>query len=102
MNNILQIIIAALASSGLFSFITFLIQRKDKRTDKRLDVLERDGCRTQMLIMLNHYPDDTTEIMKLAEHYFRDLKGDWYMTSIFNKWLERNKLGKPEWFNAED
>lgn len=67
-----------------------------------LERAEKDNCRIQMLIMMMHYQQETEQIMKLAEHYFGDLHGDWYMTGLFNKWLLENKIGKPEWFNAED
>ena len=56
---------------------------------------------------MNYYPEEKTEIMKLAEHYFKPksqggLEGDWYMTGIFNKWLTDNNIGKPEWFNSDN
>lgn len=113
------------AVTGLFGVIMLLINRaftkKDKQDDeadekdKRIEALEalaksqqkaleraeRDNCRIQMLIMMMHYPEEKTEIMKLAERYFRVLAGDWYMTGLFNKWLTDNKIGKPEWFNSE-
>lgn len=66
-----------------------------------LDRSERDTCRIQMLIMMTHYPNETSQIMKLAQHYFGDLQGDWYMTGVFNKWLVDNNIGKPEWFDPK-
>lgn len=66
---------------------------------KKLDKQERDSCRTQMLLLMSDYPDQTDEIMRLAQHYFRDLHGNWYMTTMFNRWLESNGIGKPEWFD---
>lgn len=86
------------------TLLIYLINRHDERTGiiKRLDRNERDNCRIQLLIMLNHYPTEISEIMTLAERYFKDLNGDWYMTSIFNKWLESNGIARPEWFNKED
>lgn len=106
--EILKIVITALTSSGFFAFIEFLIRRKDdtsqrlEKIEKSLEKTERDNCRTQMLILINHYPQAHEEIMKIALHYFRDLAGDWYMTSIFNKWLISQNLGKPEWFNSDN
>lgn len=107
MGTLSTILLSCIGSSGLFAFIEFLINRKDSTKD-RLDKIEknqqkseRDLVRTQMLIMMNHYPEDTNEIMKLGEHYFADLNGDWYMTSLFNKWLERANIGKPEWFKED-
>lgn len=66
-----------------------------KKETKRL---EKDGLRTQMLEMINDYPDNESEILTLAEHYFKDLNGNWYATNIFTKWMERNYIAKPAWF----
>ena len=108
--------------TGVFGLVMLLVNRvfskKDKMVnqederEKRIQSLEklvkmlqdalnraeRDNCRIQMLIMLMHYQHETEQIMKLAEHYFVDLRGDWYMTGIFNT---ENKIGKPEWFNSD-
>ena len=46
-------------------------------------------------------PDEQTEILKIAEHYFVKLKGNWYMTSVFSKWCKSRGL-KPEWFDSSD
>ena len=91
----------------MFAFFEYLINRNDSmkerldRMEKNQQKSERDLVRTQMLIMMNHYPESEAEIMKLAEHYFKDLEGDWYMTSLFNKWLAKTGIGKPEWFTEE-
>lgn len=34
-----------------------------------------------------------------GEHYFKNLKANWYMTSIFSKWLDRHVGVKPDWFD---
>ena len=101
---ILPVVIAIIGSSGLMSFFQFLITRKDKigerlaSIDNMLNRLEKDGCRTQLLILISDYPGRQDEIMKLAKHYFYDLKGDWYLTSLFEKWLKDNEMLKPSWF----
>lgn len=113
------------AVTGLFGLLMLLINRafskKDKKSEesdeqekricdleelgkeqqKALERQERDNCRIQMLIMMMHYESETEQIMKLAEHYFSDLRGDWYMTGLFNKWLDTNHIGNPSWFNSE-
>lgn len=106
--------LAFLTSAGFYTFLQFLIKRRDEKKgkmaeiDKRLQSIERgndrnarDGTRTQMLVLMASYPKNNTEIMKVAEHYFGELKGDWYMTGLFNTWLVNNGIGKPEWFNSE-
>ena len=112
---ILAIILACIGSSGLMTFIQFLISRRDKKAEKKDDVLkelkeikelcnihEKDICRSQLLLLIADYPEDKKEIMKLAEHYFEDLNANWYMSSIFNTWLEQNKITQPDWFKNLD
>ena len=94
--------ITAEGAKALFSWISRKAGKGDalSRISRKLDKLERDSCRTQLLLMLNDFPDQTEEIMRLAQHYFADLNGNWYMTSLFCKWLEKSGIGKPEWFDA--
>lgn len=118
--EILKTIVTILCTGGVFAFLEFLIRRRDEKKgamskvierldgiEARQDTSEQDDCRLQLLVLLNHYPTDTSEIMKVAERYFKPksaggLGGDWYATSIFNKWLVDKGIGKPEWFNSED
>lgn len=97
-----KILLALLASGNVFLFIKFLIERYDRKherpTDERLAKLEKDGLRMQLLFLIILMPKEKTEILKIAEYYFGTLKGNWYMTSIFNKWLMGNDVAKPEWF----
>ena len=30
--------------------------------------------------------------LKVAQYYFRDLNGDWYMTSLFTKWADERGI----------
>lgn len=129
---VITIVIASLGSAGLFSFITFLIQRRDNKKDmiKQLqeahakdvetlreerdemlgevkDMLreisnqtvknEKDNIRTQLLLLMADYPDNTSELMRCAEHYFKDLKANWYLTPIFAKYLRDKGIAAPEW-----
>lgn len=110
---ILEIIGAALGSAALFTFIQFLITRHDNKKGETAFIKnelkeirekqakgEKDELRTQLLLMLADYPEETVEIMKIAEHYFSDLDGNWYLTSLFNKWLIARNIAKPEWFKG--
>lgn len=98
----LQIIIAVVGSTALATLVQFFVTRHDNKMNltKRLDRLERDGLRTQLLLLVLLKPGEKQEILTLAEHYFKDLKGDWYMTSIFNTWVEENGIAEPEWFRG--
>lgn len=101
-STIVAIIGAVLASNALFGFIQFIITRKDNSFKKAVSRLERDVLRTQLLVMVVLKPKETQEILTLAEHYFKDLNGDWYMTSIFNKWLLESDIAQPEWFDNKN
>lgn len=118
--------ITILLTGSVLAFIEFLINRHDDKKDKKDGVQaslntikaelvgikedmdrrfrrsEKDGLRTQLLVMILVKPDEKKEILTVAEHYFKDLKGNWYMTSIFNKWLIESNLGQPEWFDYKE
>jgi len=74
------------------------VLQKVETLEKNQKTAEKDALRTQLLMMIADYPDEKTEILKLSEHYFSDLQGNWTATAIFNRWLERYEVAKPEWF----
>ena len=93
--------------AGIFNVIFRHMDKKEKENEvtkklddieSRLKIAEKDAVRTQLLLLMADYPDEIAEILKLAEHYFWKLKADWYLTSLFNKWLEKKGIAKPEWF----
>lgn len=98
-NLITTIIVAVLASNGFFALLQFLITRWDTRKNfkGKLELLEKDGLRTQLLLLILMQPEEQTEILKIAEHYFVKLKGNWYMTGLFSKWCDAHGL-EPDWF----
>lgn len=107
-----DIIIAVLGGGNLLLFVKFLIERFDRKKERSEDTerkaikdtltkLEKDGLRTQLLLLILLKPEEQTEILKIAEHYFVKLKANWYMTSIFKRWCDENRL-EPEWFKADE
>lgn len=99
--------------SGIFSLVNNNMaaardakQKQIERTEglellkKKLGKLEKDSVRTQLLVLMSDYSDNKQEILEVAQHYFADCKGNWYMTSMFSKWLTDNSIGKPEWFKG--
>lgn len=108
-----NVLIAVLEGGNLILFIKFLIERHDKKVEKEedgkkddikntLNKLEKDGLRTQLLLLILIKPEEKTEILRLAEHYFKVLHGNWYMTSIFNNWLKAENVANPEWFDVNE
>lgn len=103
-----NLLIAILGGGNLLLFVKFLIERHDAKKDdelepirKTLTKLEKDGLRTQLLMMILMRPQEKKEILTLGEHYFVDLKGNWYMTDVFDKWCEDISGSRPEWFKKE-
>ena len=112
-------VVSALTSGGFLAFIQFLIGRHDRKQERaedkeekhieatlkeiseKLTKNEKDTIRTQLLLLILIKPQEETEILRLAEHYFKVLKGNWYMTSIFKNWLKDNKVAEPDWFETE-
>lgn len=107
-----KILLAILGTGNVLMFVQFLIDRHDRKKERaeeksiggikdRLLILEKDGLRTQLLLMILLKPGEQTEILKIAEHYFVKLKANWYMTGIFKKWCDEHGL-EPEWFDDKE
>lgn len=109
------IVATVLGSAALFTFIQFLITRHDnkhskmlevetilKNIVKRLEIDEKDTTRIQMLLLILILPSEEQEIMEVAQHYFKDKHGNWYMSSLFSKWLKERNLQKPIWFDGSN
>ena len=78
-----------------------VIENKLTKIEENQKAAEKDSLRTQLLLMIADYPEEKTEILKLAQHYFKDLDGNWTATAIFNRWImERCDGVNPEWFNS--
>lgn len=93
------------AIGGLSGLIIFLITRHDEKKkvtsftaeEKKaifdfMKKAEQDSCRLQLLNMMQHQPTNKDTILMLAEHYFEDLGGNWYMSSEFSRWTKEQKV----------
>lgn len=105
-DTIIIAVISAMTSGGVLAFLQFLISRNDDKQGIKstLKKLEKDGLRTQLLLLILLKPDEQTEILTLGQRYFvkppEGLGGNWYMTSIFKTWCDERKL-EPDWFKSE-
>lgn len=111
-------VISALVGGGLVAvieLIKFLVSRKDEKKKgenqqneqimkiiQRQLMYDRDITRIQMLLLMNLFPKKTDELMTLAEHYFKDLQGDWWMTGMFLEWLNEQNIPRPEWLSSAE
>ena len=85
-------------TGALITFSSFIGSKITESVDKKLDNIsgqlnniELDSTRSQLLTLLSDYPDNKSEILKVAYHYFKELDGDWYMSELFDEWAkERN------------
>lgn len=85
--------------SALIAVGTWCINQANAATNEKLDAissqisgLEMDSARSQLLVLMSDYPDNESEILKVADYYFNNLKGDWYMTDLFSKWAESRDI----------
>lgn len=105
-DTIIIAVISAMTSGGALAFVQFLISRHDDKQGIKstLKKLEKDGLRTQLLLLILLQPDEKKEILTLGQRYFskppNGLDGNWYMTGIFSKWCGERNL-KPEWFEGK-
>lgn len=91
---ILPVILAILGSGAFFSFLQFLISRHDIRKGWTAQNVDR----LQLMVLIADYPRKVDEILKLAEHYFVELKGNSFIKELFADWLASQHIEEPEWF----
>ena len=115
----METIIIAIISSGLLSVIItecfgILKAKRSKKdgVEAKLEVLaeeqkeirglikqqEKDALRTELKLMISDFPYEETDILRLAEHYFKDLDGNWTMANIFVNWCKSRGIELPPWF----
>ena len=116
------IIIALIGSGVLSTLITVLFQvwqtKQSRKTglESKVDKLtgdiaeinkaqkkaEGDIIRVELKLMISDFPDEESDILRLAEHYFKDLHGNWVMATTFTAWLESRGLPSPSWYDKEN
>ena len=74
---------------------TWCVTQINAGTNQKLDTIiekvdraELDATRSQLLALMSDYPENESEILKVADYYFNVLGGDWYMTDLFTKWAD--------------
>lgn len=103
----ISIVLSVLGSTAVFGFITFLIQRRDEKKNDlgnikdKIEKIERDQCRIQLMMLINHFPKNKSEILSVAEHYFTELEGNWYMSEIFSEYCSEHDIECPIWLRRD-
>lgn len=77
------------------------INNELKGLKNQLKLQEKDALRTQLMVMIKDFPDETSDILRLAEHYFTKLGGNWVLTDIFSTWADENGVVTPSWFTKK-
>lgn len=85
--------------AALVAIGTWCTTQINSSTNAKLDTisaqmteLKLSTTRSQLLTLMKNYPENEEEIMKVAKYYFKDLNGDWYMTSLFIEWGEKEGI----------
>ena len=74
------------------------VDQLSQNIDKILELSKetrKDNVRIQLLMIMEHQPENVDTILKIAEKYFIKLKGDWYMTNEFSKWAKEHNVTIP-------
>ena len=120
-NSIVTIIVAILSSGALSALINAIAQgRRDKQSkatglESKVDTViadqdkimkaqkkqEGDIIRVELKLMISNFPEKEEDILRLAEHYFKDLHGNWVMATTFKQWLDERGLELPQWYNED-
>lgn len=58
--------------------------------------IRKDTLRIQLSQYIKDQPNNIDTILKIAEEYFVKMKGDWYMTSEFQKWAKAHDIVVPQ------
>lgn len=81
---------------GVESKLSALIEeQKDIRT--LIKQQEKDSLRTELKLMISDFPEEESDILRLAEHYFVKLGGNWTMANIFSRWCKKRGIDLPPW-----
>lgn len=81
----------------------WIIKEVSATTNERIDALEAKidtnqsknelaTTRVELIMLIEHDPTNTVEIEKLAKHYFIDLNGDTWATSVVSQWCKEQSV----------
>lgn len=70
------------------------IEAQVKNNTKEVHELKTESelklSRMELMNLIADYPDNVDDILKAAEHYFLDLKGDYVADKAFEDWAEEH------------
>ena len=86
------------AATGICSWVSNQFQTavasqiSDFQEETRAASLKNEQAvtRVELMILMEHDPDNVVAIEQMATYYFRDLGGDKYMTSKYSTWAKQH------------
>lgn len=78
------------------SSVNARVDALEQKIDDNNEADELATTRLELMVLMQHDPDNTIEIEKLARHYFLELNGNSYLTSIFSHWCTEHGLNCAE------
>ena len=92
-----------LGAGGLIGFVQFMISRHDDRNSE-LNAIKEElvsikdiqqetiirVTRGELKDLIRDDPDNIKAIIQVAEYYFKDLQGNAYMHTVFEKWAKEH------------
>ena len=92
-----------LGAGGLISFVQFMISRHDNKNSE-LNAIKKElkeirdtqketiirVTRGELKDLIRDDPENIEAVIQVAEYYFKDLNGNAYMHTIFEKWAKEH------------
>ena len=60
--------------------------QEEVRASDRAD--KQAATRIELMVLMNHDPENVVAIERMAKYYFQDLDGDQYMTKMYSDWAK--------------
>ena len=97
-----QRIVTTITSAGIiigafFGCSNYIVSQLDRHIQEQMSDVKEDvadiklsSTRNELLLMIEHNPNNVIEIERLAKVYFVDMKGDFYMTGLYSDWAKKH------------
>ena len=76
-------------SNQFANAVTVQISSFQKEMEQANTRHEQTITRVELIALIEHDPDNTAAIEKIAKYYFRDLNGDSYMLQKYSNWAKQ-------------
>lgn len=78
-----------------------IIGKKIEPIEKRQKEIQCDVCRMRLLSLMRHEPEDAENIIKVSKKYFCEYHGNSEASLQFERWLKKENIKTPEWFDGK-